>query len=162
VQQKNAGMELEMNTTAWHQHVLDFHTYWTSLRHGDTLPAKSWFDPAAVPHLLASLWVIEIHQDPLRFRTRLAGTHFREILGQELTGNWIDALYPDNQAELPARLIEVVETGKRNWRRGRPNFRLDHGFCEVENIILPFAEDGHVVDYLILLAKYYPSNGRFV
>ncbi|MEI9986542.1 MAG: hypothetical protein WDN69_27245 [Aliidongia sp.] len=39
--------------------------------------------------VLSTVGLVEVHHDPLRFRIRLAGTGWRETLGFEATGVWL-------------------------------------------------------------------------
>jgi hypothetical protein len=45
--------------------------------------------------LLRWLWLVGVPADRLRFRYRLVGTGHRDAIGADLSGRWIDVVFPD-------------------------------------------------------------------
>lgn len=74
------------------------HSYWDDLRAGRTAPERADVDPAAIRHILAYTFILEVAGGPLRrrdVRFRLAGTRLNALFGRDLRGTpFADVLAP--------------------------------------------------------------------
>ncbi len=142
----------------WHPKVRAFFTYWQSVRPAPRLlPARHHLDPAAMKAVLPGIWLLDLQREPFRLRYRLVGTEVVEYIGAEVTGMWMDEAHPDIR-DKPAyleRYRAVVQTGMPSWRRGIPSLGIRQDFHMIENIVLPLASDGSVVDMLAGFSVMY-------
>ncbi len=80
------------------QPTIDIFDYWNALRGGQDAPLKSQIEPAAIPHLLSSLFILEASANgDIRFR--LAGTKICDLFGRDLRGERFCALWANGQHE---------------------------------------------------------------
>ncbi len=72
------------------------------------MPARSDFDPRAVPRLLPNIALVEVPDDPNEARFRVAGTALREIYAGEVTGRQLNHVYDGPAAEYWRRVHDAV------------------------------------------------------
>lgn len=93
--------------------ITALYRYWNSKRGERPLPSRADIDPVEIKPLLPGLFMIEVLEDPRRFRYRLIGTDLVTFSGRDSTGRMIDsALYGEAAEGMVSRLNEVVE-GRR-------------------------------------------------
>lgn len=112
--------------------------YWLTLGVDSGPPLWGRFDPIALPRHLSRLWVIEVHGEPLRLRYRLVGTHIVTSYGHDPTGRWLDEVWPHLESDYGGRHLDALQSGKPNFRRGRPRMVLNREWGLIENLLLPF------------------------
>lgn len=146
---------------ARHPIVQQFLTYYIAIHPVDALPARSAFDPLAIPRLLPNLVLTEVeHQAdgrPARFRIKVAGEEVVAALRMPLNGRYMDEIA--NTSEPTARFpIEsrhhVLDTGRLVYRCGKPRLRFPLDYAEVEYAHCPLAEDGINVDQIVTVNHY--------
>jgi len=150
--------------SAWHPKLHRIIGYWTGLRREGRLPGRRDIDPAAVKDLLPGLWMLDVQRDPFRLRYRLVGTRIVEAIGQEPTGRWLDEIHP-HAARLEgfvARYQRVADTGVPSRRRGTAMVWSHNDYREIENIVLPLASDGRLIDTLLILTVLHRPDGSSV
>jgi len=136
-------------TTAVDQRLHQIHAYWKSRRRDRLMPSRSDIDPVDVPALLPFIVLLDVLNDPRDFRFRLAGTHFRESVGSEVTGLLIGDVFPPTfNAEVHYhcnncvhRRAPLVGSGKL-WVVGREH-------VDWEGIVLPLSPDDTTVNMLL-------------
>lgn len=80
--------------------------YWEGLRDGSALPARTAIDPRGLSGALEHVFLVE-RVAPGIARLRLAGMHLAELMGMEVPGMPLSAMF-DPPARL--RLAEAIET----------------------------------------------------
>lgn len=144
-----------------HPLVRQFLSYYLDIHPAEALPARSAFDPLAIPRLLPNVVLAEVvHQPdgrPARFRIKVAGDEVVDAMRMPLIGRYLDEIA--NTSEPTARFpIEsrhaVVETGCLVYRRGKPRMRFSLDYAEVEYAHCPLAEDGVNVDHILTVNHY--------
>jgi hypothetical protein len=138
--------------------VLEMLSYWESKRLGGRLPRPADIDPTEIPRLIASIVICDLEFDPFRVRYRLAGTRQVHILGNELTGRYVDEL---NWEEGPfvhrifarAHDTQAPVFGYYHWmfREGTP------GASEFG--LFPLSEDGVTVNRVLGIDEFFPEPG---
>lgn len=132
--------------------------YWQSKVVGGRLPRPADIDPTEIPKLIASIVICDLEDSPFRVRYRLAGTRQVHILGNELTGRYVDEM---NWAEGPfvhqifarARDTAAPVFGYYHW-----NFReRTRGASEFG--LFPLSEDGSTVGRVIGIDEFFPEEG---
>jgi hypothetical protein len=125
------------------------HDYWRSQCGSRALPARQDIDAAEIPTLLPYLFVVDVMEKPRDFRFRVAGTHMRDALGDELTGRHItDAFPPEFGAEVKAIWSQVVD--EREPVRGWGDLWVPgREFVKWEGLAMPLSADGESVNILL-------------
>jgi hypothetical protein len=147
----------EASYDAWHPRLKRLYEYWKAIHPPQGLPGRQEFDPAALPDLLPSLWILDVQREPFRLRYRLVGTSIVCSAPGGLTGQWLDDVRPEIR-DMPGyfdRHLAVVETKLPSWRRGPPHFQLGAAVASLENLFLPLARDGQYVDMILAATVYY-------
>ena len=141
-----------------HPKVRALFDYWRSVHPKDGgLPGRQHIDPIDIPHLLPNIWLIDVRRNPYRFRFRLVGTLIVNYAGEDNTGKWFDERLPDFD---PGVFIDLVETGKPSWSRGRSKMRPEKNYYELERVRLPLATDAKIVDMILSLTVFFDSGGN--
>lgn len=140
------------------------HRYWESKRRGGRLPARVQIDPTEIPALLPQLLLFEVvaGRDGPRFRFRLAGTAFTNLVGRDVTGYCLDELgTPERVAPVHEALAAILETGRPAYRAGRLTLRSEE-FMMAKRLGFPLASDGARVDMILglWLAEPWPAQHR--
>ncbi len=151
------------DTAGWNPRLAALYAHWRRIRPApDLLPGRRHFDPIDVPGALASIWLLDVQREPLRFRYRLIGSNVVRMIGGDFTGQWFDEARPALGKVMPklVRYRLMVETGRATWRRGAPLLALDPYWKSTENVIMPLAADGRSVDMLMCGSVYYSHDGN--
>ncbi|HEY9550412.1 MAG TPA: PAS domain-containing protein, partial [Kiloniellaceae bacterium] len=130
--------------------------YWQSIHPaGGGLPGRRHLDPIDIPELLPNIWMIDVKRGPLRFRFRLVGTEIVKFTGRDATGCWLDEIYP-GYAESDAFAFHsaVAREGKPGYRKGGVLSNPGRSTIEAERLYLPLAEDGRLVDIVLVMTLY--------
>lgn len=127
--------------------------HWQSIRGSKPMPSRADFDPVtAPPGLLPHIMLIDVHhQDPIRFRYRLIGTHVTGIMMRDSTGKWLDELYNQHEYDVVTYgILAAVRT-----RRPVPSLAQapsdSRSFLQIESIDMPLSSNGKDVDMVMAL-----------
>ena len=133
-----------------------FIDYWKSIHPADRLPSRADFDPMAIPDLLPQIVLMDVEDNPRRFRFRVFGSELVDAFEHDFTN-----LYTD---EIPSRFrdtvsirqrFEVAETGLPIYYVGNPSLGFTYDFAPVEIVHLPMARDGETPDMIISMFVHY-------
>ena len=146
-------------TAAMDQRLRRIHAYWQSRCRGRQMPSRPDIDPLDVPPLLPFIFLVDVLAEPRDFRFRLAGTHFRDSVGVEVTGRLIGDVFPPAfgaevhyyWSECVDRLEPAVGSGKL-WVP-------DRDYIEWTGIVLPLSPDGTSVNMLLGGAVFTVGDG---
>jgi len=134
-----------------------FYDYWQKIHPaGGGLPARRDLDPIDIPELLPNIWMIDVKRDPtLRFRFRLIGTEIVKFTGRDMTGFWLDQVYPDYEhSEAFRNHKAVAESGRPGYRKSGVLSNPTRHHIEAERLYLPLADDGKTVDIVLIMTVY--------
>ncbi len=88
--------------------IAQVEAYWEGLRNGRPMPARAEVDPRAMTEVLEYAFVLE-RIAPGLARIRVAGRHLSDLLGMEVRGMPISALFlPETRDQLRTALEEVL------------------------------------------------------
>ncbi len=134
--------------------IVAIYDYWRSKAPASgLLPGRQHIDPVEIPRLLPNVWLVDVVDDPRRFRVRLIGTMLVDVGIPLRVGDFIvDRLLPEQRAASLVEFESVVQSREPLWFRGGVNLRHDTYVHEVERIFLPLAADGRRVDMLLCLS----------
>jgi hypothetical protein len=155
--------EAEAAQLTWHAKIVRLHQHWRVLHRPEGFPGRQDFEPTAVPDLLPHLWLVDVHRDPLRFKYRLIGTKVIATMegGKDFTGYWLDEAHPAIQSNPDMkRRFEMAAAGIPTWRVGTLHFRHDREWITVQNVFLPLACDGKLVDMLLCGSVLIDKRGH--
>ncbi|MFC7047933.1 PAS domain-containing protein [Emcibacter nanhaiensis] len=125
--------------------------YWLELKGSKSMPRKSDFNPASVVAALPFIIIAEVHNNPARYKFRLAGTKIVATLRTNISGHWLDEY---------ENVDDVVETYSWATEHKQPCYfrdTLPHpttDFARYSTLTLPFSSDGTNVDYLITTTHF--------
>lgn len=156
-------------TQARHPVIRDFLTYYRSIHPTDALPARSLFNPMAIPRLLTHLVLAEVEYpaeagSPPRFRVKVAGDEVTRSLGISMHGRYLDEIANSERPSMRFPIADrqmVVETGRLLHRVGRPRVQFSLDFADIELVHCPLSEDGVTIDHVVSVFHYggAPANG---
>lgn len=141
--------------------------YWVSKMKNGHLPGRQNIDPVEIPSLLSNTVLIDVHHDDAgsthRYKYRLAGSAIAEVLGIELTGQWLHEFYDQATASEIREIFEHVVNNSEpyvNRREKAASSSKDHICYDV--LVLPLASDGQTVDMLFQIVYFLPSEMKAV
>jgi hypothetical protein len=126
--------------------------YWRRKSPPGRLPGRQHVDPMELsPRLLPHVLLMDVvrGESGPRFKFRLVGTGFVQLVGREVTGLFYDQIASTKRAApLLAGLKKLVETGEPVYLEG-PLTVPSRDFIWVKRVGLPLAEDGKTVDMVL-------------
>ncbi|MFD2203981.1 PAS domain-containing protein [Kiloniella antarctica] len=139
----------------WGEKTRALYEYWLSIHPSDTsLPGRQHLDPVDIPNLLPNVWLVDIFQDPIRFKFRLFGTAHVEAMKHDYTGRWIDEVYPNFLASSTyPDYMNLAENAQPSYRIGPASFHIPD-YKSIERVMLPLAHNGKSVDMILALTVY--------
>lgn len=124
------------------------YAYWERERGTRGMPSRNDIDPAELRFVLGHLVLLDVLQDPLRFRIRLQGTELEWWMGSDLTGKTLDHLRSLALSALAHECLrKVVETR-------RPLHKIGEEIIgdlprRYEALLLPLGSDGASVNMVL-------------
>ena len=142
--------------------IKTLNTYWRELAQGG-VPRRAEIEPARIKPLLPYIMIVDLTDEPLRIRYRLAGTEVVRYTGLELTGLYLDEIKMDdfNVNELLQAYRAIRDTGQCGIgvaefvMNGAPALTTEYMLC-------PLRTDSAKVDKCIAVEDYFFSNGTHV
>ena len=129
--------------------------YWLKQRHRRRMPARRDIDPVELPRQLPNMMLIDVEQNPLRFRYRLVGTRVVGASGEDRTGSYFEAV------EFFAKNPVVMTQYRRVVESGEPMFSLEpfknyvnNTDYQVERLMLPLSSDDASVDMILVYFSF--------
>lgn len=140
----------------WDARLRHLHAYWHARRGADGRPpSRSAIDPTDVPDLLRWIWLVDVVHDPIRFRFRLMGTVHVEQMRRDVTGHWIDEVFPGFLAS--GSYLSYIDAATRlvpSYRKGPAEYHVAD-YKIIERLILPLAEPGAPCNILLAITVYH-------
>ena len=89
--------------------LAEFVRYWKKTRRADGIPTRSDIDPRGISTLISNAFVVE-RIAPGLARMRIAGTHLSDLMGMEVRGMPLSALFqPDHRDALSHDLVRLFD-----------------------------------------------------
>jgi hypothetical protein len=134
-----------------HPKIRELFDYWVSVHPAEhRLPGRQCIDPSEVATLLPQLFLVDVERDPLRFKYRLVGTDYVQMMGRDLTGAYLDAVHPGFSGAIQQQYVEVVEYRRPAYRKGPVMYaNAKKDYLTVERLIVPLARNGSDVDMIM-------------
>jgi hypothetical protein len=115
--------------------------YWNKQRGARAFPRRRDIDPLDFWHMLDRVALIEVHENPRRYRLRLVGGFWHRLTGFEATGMWLENWPHPNQRTLTEASYERLLAG-RAPRFAKRDTVVDYQALNYEIMLLPLSEDG--------------------
>jgi hypothetical protein len=127
--------------------------YWRDKCGARRFPARRDIDPLEFRYLLGEIMMVDVLQEPLRFRVRLHGANLAARAGYDMTGKMLDELPgPEYRVYVLERCRGLVENGEP--LATKHDRLLDSRLWRYEALWLPFSEDGAAVSTLLCAIIY--------
>jgi len=124
--------------------------YWLARRRNGRLPRRHDIDPSELSDLLANIFLVDVEENPRRYRVRLAGSEVVACFGLDMTGKTIDEYdLADARDEIMQQYDQAVETGEPNYHRHEFWTAAYEHHLNFERLLLPLSSDGEHVDKLL-------------
>ena len=142
---------------AAHPKIAALYAYWQRITPGPGhLPGRQHMNPADIPSLLPNLWMLDVLEEPRRFRHRLIGTEINRRGFTVKNGEIIEPSPAQPGNPRPLKDLErVVAERTPVWFRGKPVASRDRFVSEIERLHLPLASNGSDVDVVLSLTVFY-------
>jgi len=122
--------------------------YWLGKRDGRVFPRRADIDPLDLGFMLERIALTEVHEDPRRYRLRIAGSWWAQVAGFELTGTWLDEWPQANLGKLSADTYEALIAARRPLCAVRDAW-VDQKKLGYEILLLPLSEDGERISMIM-------------
>ena len=130
--------------------------YWNRKRGHRLFILRSELEPREIVSLLPIIFMLDVQNDPRRYRIRLMGTEVVQRFGGEYTGRYMDELdFGEAKAQVLAdygRVADSVEPHlvfSEYTQQGR-------GRIQVERLALPMSTDGRHIDRVLGAVIHVP------
>jgi hypothetical protein len=123
--------------------------YWLEKRGDRLFPTKSEIDPVEFPYILGYVTLVDVEQDPRRYRFRLDGSILAALSGMDYTGRYLDELPGEQYVAFVKETYDRVVDSSEPYRY-RKNELLDQQLFSEETIILPLGDNPPKVDMLVV------------
>lgn len=124
---------------------------WEARRDADRLPARADFDMESLRPYLGWISLQRVNADRKDMTLSLVGSRIVESVGRDSTGRLMSEIMPSQMVKIAMRVVVCPRplrlSGSAAW--------LNKNFMRHEALILPLANDGVVVDQLMVLATFY-------
>ena len=123
---------------------------------GRDLPSRRDFAIEDLGPFLGSIALIDVEQEPLRFRYRLIGTGITEMLGRDSTGKYIDQVYDKDFYPKAVGSYTYVLDHRRPVRAFGNMIHAHKGHIGFVALDAPLSTDGRVIDMIIKFVSFVP------
>jgi len=141
--------------------LIRFYDFYVSLRGDRAMPSRKDLDPLHIPpEFLPNLMLIDVLQEPRRYRYRLIGTHVVTASGEDRTGRTFENVgFFKVHPIVVEQYDKVVDTGQP-LHSLEPFTNFTSGVTyTVDRLLLPLSSDGCTVEMLIVLFHF--KSGPF-
>lgn len=115
--------------------------YWEGLRNGRPVPARSEIDPRGMQPALEFAFILE-RVAPGVARFRLSGMHLTDLMGMEVRGMPLTAMFvPESRAKLSEALEAVFETPQVSVVTLKAERGIGRGEMEAQLLLCPLKSD---------------------
>ena len=123
-----------------HPDLLRLIDYWRTKRGARSFPRRADIDAVDLGFMLARIALTEVHDSPRRYRLRLVGSWWAQLIGFESTGLWMDDWPHANQRKLTIGTYDSVISARAPFCARRDAW-VDEKKLSYEILLLPISED---------------------
>lgn len=141
-----------------HTDVATFLRHMMAIHPPGRLPARTAFDPLAVPALLPGLVLVHVEYRPdgaPRLFIKVAGERIRDAAPMAMMNRYVDELLLGGERRVIADTRQtVIDTGTAYYWYGAPRMKFKLDFANLEYVHCPLAEDGETIDHILSFFHY--------
>ncbi|MFC3229136.1 PAS domain-containing protein [Marinibaculum pumilum] len=127
---------------------------WREKAGGSGPPSRADFKPAELLPWMGHVSLLDVTEDPRRFRWRLIGSRIVEWTGRDRTGQWLEEIYAGPSLDAFMRLYEkVVAQGVPLFFSGTLLF-VGKQHVRFRVVVMPLSDDGARVNMLMLCLHF--------
>ena len=123
--------------------LLDVMEYWEGMRKDGALPSRSEIDPRRIEGALPYAFILE-EIAPGLARFRVAGGHLNDLMGMEVRGMPLSAVFNHNQRNSLLPMIEEVFRGPSSLELSLSSRKPGQETTNAEMLLLPLLDDSGV------------------
>lgn len=124
----------------------DLYSYWNALRAGRTAPERGDIDPAAIRHVLAYTFILEVSPGPMaqarEVTFRLSGTRLNALFQRDLKSRPFSDIWLPDGAELAETVLNVVLDDRAATVAGVVGSPRGYDAATFEMLLLPLRHHG--------------------
>ncbi|MEQ9519082.1 MAG: PAS domain-containing protein [Parvibaculum sp.] len=138
-------------------HLQDLLAYWERVRDGQPLPLASNLNPAQISRHLSQVFLLQVEQDPLKFKFRLVGEDPTAAFGVNAAGFEVEKIEFEGLAagKMMHELYAWIVTQRNPLALCGPNPTLKDGYNYHEVVYLPFCNDDARITRILGAGVYY-------
>jgi hypothetical protein len=123
--------------------------YWIERRGTRRYPSRDDIDPLDFAYAVGRVSLVDVLEDPRRFRYRLVSTTLTARLGYEMTGKFLDEI-PGSEMRAYTERIYTTAMERLAPLHLRDDSLMDGRRWRHEALILPLSPDGRAVNMLMI------------
>lgn len=127
--------------------MVELYDYWDEKRGDRAMPSPVDIDLLDLPIQLPNIFLVDVEQNPRRYRYRVIGTNLTEILNEDLTGRYVDEmpwLFRRYAEPAYAKVLAAVAPQYKEIRIFRTLWRARY-----RRLLLPLGEPGKPIDMVL-------------
>jgi hypothetical protein len=128
--------------------------YWQEIRGMRTAPRREELSLREMSRLLSSFNLIDVLWEPVRFRHRLVGSSYVEMLGRDVTGCFVDEDLYGAAAEEIFNSLKLIADEVRPYRRVARLDWHDRNWLVQESAELPLVDEDGRVNMILRVASF--------
>ncbi|MEK9969554.1 MAG: PAS domain-containing protein [Ferrovibrio sp.] len=157
-QKRRAARAFEHDATLsfWNSRPAGFVKLWQSrVPAGLHIPPRRLLQAEDLRDFLAYIIVVDMDESRTRYRNRLIGTEVTAQAGRDVTGKWLDEIYPPTVLDGHIRAHQWVIENRQPLRvHGTMEF-VDRGYMPIEAAVVPLSlERADYVEQFMICTAY--------
>ena len=143
------------------EHIRWIYDYWVELAEDGLPPQRKGMDPITIAgrnrDILPHIWLLDVENDPRRFRYRLVGGVIQEAGGVAKAGDYVDDF--DSAEVLMPLFSQIADTKVPHYHKLVPVMDHSRYVNEVEVLFLPLCDGPDDVVMLLNCTVYHWKEG---
>lgn len=133
--------------------------YWLDMKGTRSMPSRADLNPVDIVRLLPNISLVNVENNPRRYKMRLVGTESVKAMGFDTTGKYLDE-YPGVERILKQKYDDLVNSKMPYFTSDKLKW-IDKTVLNIKVIGLPLSSDGQNVDILMFGVYYqFPTEVR--
>lgn len=128
--------------------------YWQEIRGMRAAPRREELSLREMSRLLSIFNLIDVHWEPMRFRHRLVGSSYVEMLGRDVTGCFVDEDLYGPAAEEIFNSLKLIADEVRPYRRVARLDWHDRNWLVQESAELPLVDEDGRVNMILRVSSF--------
>lgn len=127
---------------------------WEERRGARSLPGRPDFSADELMSFGGRIMLIDVEHEPRRYKFRLIGTFIVDMLSRDVTGRYLEEVYPPDYYEQIIQSLEYCIEKRRPMRAQSKMSHAEKDHIIAEVIDLPLSSDGETVDMIMKAGDY--------